>query len=40
MKEWFEDADSETKKKVEEFRQKPKGELLEGDNDPNRIYQE
>ena len=40
MQEWFEEADSETKKKVEEFRQNSKGDLLEGDKDPNCIFQE
>jgi len=40
MQEWFEEANSETKKKVEEFRQNSKGDLLEGDKDPNCIFQE
>jgi len=41
MKEWYEEADTEKKKKVEEFRQKSKGDLLEGeDDDPNRLLQE
>lgn len=41
MQEWYEEADSEKKKKVEEFRQNPKGDLLEGgDKDPNHIFQE
>jgi hypothetical protein len=44
MQEWYEEADTEEKKKVEEFRQKSKGDLLEGgDEDPstsNRLLQE
>jgi hypothetical protein len=41
MQEWYEEADTEKKKEVEEFRQKSKGNLLEsGDDDPNRLFQE
>lgn len=41
MQEWYEEADTEKKKEVEEFRQKSKGDLLEGgDDDPNRLFQE
>jgi hypothetical protein len=39
MQEWYEEADLEKKKEVEEFRQKYKDDLLEGD-DPNRLFQE
>ena len=38
MKEWYEEADSEKKERVEEFWQNSKGDLLEGgDKDPNCI---
>jgi hypothetical protein len=37
MQEWYEEADIEKKKKVEEFRQKSKDDLF-GD-DPNRLFQ-
>ena len=41
MQEWYEEADSEKKKEVEEFRQKSKGDFLEGgDDDPNNRFQE
>ena len=42
MMEWYEEADLEKKKQVEEFRQKPKDGLLEGgdDSDPNHLLQE
>ena len=41
MKEWYEEADSEKKERVEEFWQNSKGDLLEdGDKDPNCIFQE
>jgi hypothetical protein len=41
MREWYEEADTEKKKEVEEFQQKSKGNLLEsGDDDPNRLFQE
>jgi hypothetical protein len=41
MQEWYEEADIEKKKEVEEFRQKSKADLLEGgDDDPNRLFQE
>ena len=39
MQEWYEEADKENKKEVEEFRQKSKDNLLEGD-DPNHLFQE
>ena len=41
MQEWYEEANIEKKKEVEEFRQKSKGNLLEsGDEDPNHLFQE
>jgi hypothetical protein len=42
MKKWYEEADPEKKKEVEEYRQKLKGasDLLEGEDDPNRLFQE
>jgi hypothetical protein len=40
MQEWYEEADIEKKKEVEEFRQKSKDNLLEGGDDPNRLFQE
>ena len=41
MEEWYEEADIEKKKEVEEYRQKLKDGLLEGgDQDPNRLFQE
>lgn len=42
MKEWYEEADMEKKKEVDEFRQKSKDDLLEGGDakDPNRLFQE
>jgi hypothetical protein len=40
MQEWYEEADMEKKKEVEEFRQKSKDDLLEGGDDPNRLFQE
>ena len=40
MQEWYEEADIEKKKEVEEFQQKPKDELLEGGDDPSRLLQE
>jgi hypothetical protein len=42
MKEWYEEADTEKKEEVEEFRQKSKNDLLEpeGGDDPNRLFQE
>ena len=40
MQEWYEEADIEKKKEVEEFRQKPKDDLLEGGDDPSRLLQE
>lgn len=39
MKEWYEEADTEKKKEVEEFRKMSKGDL-EGEEDPNRKFQE
>jgi hypothetical protein len=39
MQEWYEEADEEKKKEVEEFRQKSKSGFLGGD-DPNRLFQE
>lgn len=41
MKEWYEEASSEKKVEVEEFRQKSKSDLGVGDeSDPNRLFQE
>ena len=42
MKEWYEEADIEKKKEVDEYRQKLKNDLLEGGDasDPNRLFQE
>lgn len=42
MQDWYEEADTEKKKEVEEFRQKLKGDLLEdgGNGDPNHLLQE
>jgi hypothetical protein len=40
MQEWYEEADEEKKKEVEEFRQKSKDGFLEGGDDPNRLFQE
>lgn len=41
MKKWYEEADSEKKVEVEEFRQKSKSDLGGGDDlDPNRQFQE
>jgi hypothetical protein len=42
MKEWYEEADTEKKKEVEEYRQKSKDDslLVEGGDDPNRLFQE
>jgi hypothetical protein len=42
MKEWYEEADEEKKKEVEEYRQKFKEDSLEGGDasDPNRQFQE
>ena len=40
MKEWYEEADTEKKKEVEDFRQKSKDESFEGGDDPNRRFQE
>ena len=39
MQEWYEEADIEKKKEVEDFQQKSKDNLLEGDN-ANRLFQE
>ena len=39
MQEWYKEADIEKKKEVEDFRQKSKDNLLEGDN-ANRLFQE
>ena len=40
MQEWYEEADIEKKKEVEEFRQKSKDDSLDGGDDPNRLFQE
>jgi hypothetical protein len=42
MQEWYEEADIEKKKEVEEFRKKLKSndDSLEGGDDPNRLFQE
>lgn len=42
MQEWYEEADIEKKEEVEKFRQKSKDAsgLLEGGEDPNRLFQE
>jgi hypothetical protein len=41
MQEWYEEADVEKKKEVEEFRQKfKKDDLLEEGDDPNHLFQE
>jgi hypothetical protein len=41
MQQWYDEADSEKQKEVEEFLRKSKGDLLEGgDVDPNRLFQE
>ena len=41
MKKWYEEADTEKKVEVEEFRQKSKSDLGGGDDsDPNRQFQE
>ena len=42
MQDWYEEADTEKKEEVEEFRQKLKGDLLEGggNDDPNFLLQE
>ena len=40
MQEWYEEANTEKKEEAEEFRQKSKNDLLEGGDDPNRIFQE
>jgi len=42
MKEWYEEADIEKKKEVDDYRQKSKEDLLENgdDSDPNRQFQE
>jgi hypothetical protein len=39
MKQWYDEADTEKKNEVEEFRQKSKSDL-EGGDDSNRILQE
>jgi hypothetical protein len=42
MKVWYEEAEAEKKKEVDEYRQKLKGasDSLEGGEDPNRFFQE
>jgi hypothetical protein len=40
MQEWYEEADIEKKKEVEEFRKKSKDGSLEGGDDPNSLLQE
>lgn len=42
MKAWYDEADTEKKKQVDEYRQKYRDDLLEGgdDSDPNRLFQE
>ena len=42
MKEWYEEAGTEKKKEVDEYRQKLKGasDLLDGEDDPNCLFQE
>ena len=40
MQEWYDEANIEKKKEVEDFRQKSKDDLLEGGDDPNRLFQE
>ena len=40
MQEWYDEADIEKKKEVEEFQQKSKDNSSEGGDDPNRLFQE
>ena len=40
MQEWYDEADIEKKKEVEEFQQKSKDNLSEGGDDPNHLFQE
>ena len=39
MQEWYDEANIEKKKEVEDFRQKSKDDLLEGGDDPNQLFQ-
>ena len=40
MQEWYDEADTEKKKEVEEFWQKSKDNSSEGGDDPNHLFQE